>query len=229
MAGVDLVTVASILGHKTLAMTQRCNHLSPAHRLEAVEALSAASKAISRAEEVVRGAGFEAEMRKAVDEATATVAELRSVAATTARATLTDLMAGNFMESMTLRERLKLHDELVRQLRAIGVSEAEVRRAEEMWNRGIGVIFHRGVRHCLEGRTKRSTINVDAGEDLLKASREFQDLLNFSEWKAPSSAEIRAFIEDRNAMNEDVDELLKDFQHFEETGEFRCPKIFENL
>ncbi len=39
MAGVDLLTVASILGHKDLRMTQRYSHLSPQHKLDAVEAL----------------------------------------------------------------------------------------------------------------------------------------------------------------------------------------------
>ncbi len=47
MSGADLPTVASVLGHKTLAMTQRYSHLSPAHRLAAVEALSEALKAAS--------------------------------------------------------------------------------------------------------------------------------------------------------------------------------------
>ena len=44
MAGVDLLTVASILGHKDLRMTQRYSHLSPRHKLEAVEALKKATE-----------------------------------------------------------------------------------------------------------------------------------------------------------------------------------------
>ena len=31
MAGVDLMTVKELMGHKTIAMTQRYAHLSPAH------------------------------------------------------------------------------------------------------------------------------------------------------------------------------------------------------
>jgi len=39
MSGVDLRTVQELLGHKSLAMTMRYSHLSPAHKRRAVEAL----------------------------------------------------------------------------------------------------------------------------------------------------------------------------------------------
>ena len=36
MAGVDLRTVAELMGHKTIQMTMRYAHLAPAHKLAAV-------------------------------------------------------------------------------------------------------------------------------------------------------------------------------------------------
>lgn len=44
-----------------------------------------------------KGAGFEAEMKKAVEDANATIEQLRNVATTSAKATLTSLMADNFL------------------------------------------------------------------------------------------------------------------------------------
>ena len=41
MAGVDLRTVQELMGHKTIAMTLRYSHLSPAHQLDAVQPLNA--------------------------------------------------------------------------------------------------------------------------------------------------------------------------------------------
>jgi integrase len=41
MAGVDLRTVAELMGHKTIQMTMRYAHLAPAHKLAAVERLAA--------------------------------------------------------------------------------------------------------------------------------------------------------------------------------------------
>jgi site-specific recombinase XerD len=42
MRGVDIRTVQELMGHKTLAMTQRYSHLSPAHELDAVQRLTGA-------------------------------------------------------------------------------------------------------------------------------------------------------------------------------------------
>ena len=41
MAGVDLRTVAELMGHKTIQMTMRYAHLAPANKLAAVEKLAA--------------------------------------------------------------------------------------------------------------------------------------------------------------------------------------------
>ena len=41
MAGFDLRTVQDLMGHKMIAMTLRYSHLSPAHKLDAVERLVA--------------------------------------------------------------------------------------------------------------------------------------------------------------------------------------------
>ncbi len=39
MAGVDLISVKELLGHKSLAMTTRYAHLSPSHKRKAVNTL----------------------------------------------------------------------------------------------------------------------------------------------------------------------------------------------
>jgi hypothetical protein len=43
MAGVDLRTVAELMGHKKIQMTMRYAHLAPQHKLDAIERLSSFS------------------------------------------------------------------------------------------------------------------------------------------------------------------------------------------
>jgi hypothetical protein len=51
MNGVDLRTVQELMGHKTIAMTLRYAHLSPAHRLDAVQRLNRPRSATTTATE----------------------------------------------------------------------------------------------------------------------------------------------------------------------------------
>lgn len=176
-----------------------------------------------------KGAGFEAEMKRAVAEANATVKQLREVAATSSEVILTDLMAGNFMSGTTLEKRLNLHDQLIENLKEIGASKKQIEKADEMWRRGVGIIFHRGIHAALEGREKPNEVNTKAEKHILEASRELQELIKFEEWKVPTPKELRKFIEARNVMNPAVDELLKDYEEFLKSGEFKRRNIFVKL
>jgi site-specific recombinase XerD len=44
MAGVDIYTVGTILGHKSLAMTMRYAHLAPEHHAAAIDRLASVSR-----------------------------------------------------------------------------------------------------------------------------------------------------------------------------------------
>lgn len=176
-----------------------------------------------------KGAGFEAEMRQAVEQAHATVEQLRALAAASAESTLTTLMADNFFDGTTLSTRLDLHDRLIRSLEEIGVPNAQVDEADRMWRRGVGVIYHRGIRNSLEGRTHPNHVNFKADPANLEASKLFQDLLHFETWAAPSSSDMRAFIEGRNLMTPALVELLDDYSHFEKTGIIRRRDVFVAL
>jgi hypothetical protein len=164
-----------------------------------------------------KGAGFEAEMKKTIEEANATIEQLRNVAATSAETTLTTLMADSFFDGTTLETRLSLHDRLISNLEEIGVSKAQIENSDAMWKRGVGIIYHRGIGALLKGITSKQVLD------------EFQVLLKFEDWKAPSSNDMRQFIEQKGLMKPEIDELLNDYREFEKTGILRRRDVFVKL
>lgn len=169
-----------------------------------------------------KGAGFEAEMRQAVEEAHATVEQLRTLAATSTESTLTTLMSENFFDGTTLEHRLSMHDKLVDCLRQLGVSQKQIGEARHMWSKGIGIIYHRAIHNALADREEKNP-------ERITAAKEFQELLKFERWDAPSSQEMRAFIQARGLLSEQISQLLSDYAYFEQTGQIKRRDVFVTL
>jgi len=66
MAGVDLVTVKELLGHKTINMTNRYSHLAQEHKAQAVSKLSQRMQADKTATEAQAGTVSE-ELKQAIN------------------------------------------------------------------------------------------------------------------------------------------------------------------
>jgi hypothetical protein len=158
-----------------------------------------------------------------------TLDQLRSIACTNAEAALTDSMASNFMGGVDLKTRLDLNDRIINSLIEIGVSEDNIRNAKKMWSKGICVIYHRGIRNALEGRTSPNKVNMEVSPELRKASSDFQEMLNFSQWEAPSPDEMESFINEKGFMNDTVKELINDYRYFLKTGNIQRRSVFEKL
>lgn len=162
-----------------------------------------------------------AKMRETVIEAHATVDQLRTVAAVTAKASLTDLMSSNFMSGTTLKTRLDLHDSVIAALKSIGASDSAVRDADEMWRRGIGVTYHRAILKRIQQQTTRRTDNDPVSDEKRRAPNEFQELLDFENWLAPTPNVIRAFLTSKDLMTPEISLWIDDYEHFIGTGEIR--------
>tara|TARA_R100001163_G_C5052552_1_gene189195 strand:- start:1006 stop:1692 length:687 start_codon:yes stop_codon:yes gene_type:complete len=171
-----------------------------------------------------KGAGFEAEMKKAVDEANATVKQLRIVALTSVEAALTTLMSSSFLGGTNLDTKIKLHDQLINSLKEIGISDVDINKSCERWHRGVGLIFHRGIRKSIE----KDKFSSEA--EYKKVISEYNNIPSFhSDWSGPSSEELRDFINEKAHMGPETEELLKDYEHYEKTKTFRRRNIFVNL
>ena len=165
----------------------------------------------------------------ALTTAKSTVDQLQNIACFNAEAALTDSMASNFIGGMDLKTRLDLNDRIIDSLIEIGVSEEKIKDAKKMWSKGIGMIYHRGIRNALEGRTEPNTLNIKASPELQTASKEFQETMNFKQWEVLSPDKMESFIEGKGFMNDTVRELISDYRHFLETGNIRRRSVFEQL
>lgn len=125
-----------------------------------------------------------AKMRETIAEATATLDQLRGLATTTARAILTDLMAGSMMGGMGNRKRFELHDSVLSSLRDLKISAEQIRIAETEWKKGVHIIYFRAIRKAI----------TDSQENPHLGS-EFQDTLKFDEWERLHRTKCENFLE----------------------------------
>lgn len=168
-----------------------------------------------------------AKMKEKIEEASATIDQLREVATTNSEATLTDLIAGSFMGSMSLKKRLELHDSIIEALKGIGASESQILTAENDWKKGINIIYQRAIRQAVEEREDPSVINTKATEEQKKACSEIQELQNFDKWETPSPSQIRTILKKYKIESNSVDKWVCDYEHFLDNNEIKNREDFE--
>jgi hypothetical protein len=83
-----------------------------------------------------------ARMKEKIEEANATIEQLREIAAATTGATLTDMMAGRYVGGMSLSKMLDIHDSLIQTLRGIGISPEKLNEIENDWRKGISITYY---------------------------------------------------------------------------------------
>ncbi len=169
-----------------------------------------------------------AKMKEKIEEASATIDQLREVATTNSEATLTDLMAGSFMGGMSLKKRLELHDSIIDALKGIGASELQISNAESDWRKGVCIIYQRAIRQAVEQRPEPSQINTNATEEQTKAGTEIHELQNFEKWETPSPSQIRNILKKYNIDSEAAEKWASDYEHFLENNEIRNREAFES-
>jgi hypothetical protein len=164
---------------------------------------------------------IKAEMKKELEQAKATVEQLQDIAITTSEATLTNLMASSFMGGMTLRQKIGLHDKIIKTLKNIDVESEKVNKSEEIWRKGIALIYHRYIRVRTALYKSPHTVNFNAPENNKRAGEELEKLLDFSNWIAPSPEKIREVLNKHNIELDEVNNLVDDYAYFLKYNEVR--------
>jgi hypothetical protein len=165
-----------------------------------------------------------AKMKEKIDEVDKVLKQLREAVTVTSHATLTDLMAGGMMGSMTLGKRLEIHENIILNLRAIGASEEQVAMAEKDWIKAISIIYVQIIRNTIEERESPNTVNFKTPDNKKQASLEIDKLEDFSNWQMPTPYQIRAILESHTIKEPPVDLWVNDYEHFLNNNEICRPE-----
>jgi hypothetical protein len=166
-----------------------------------------------------------AKMKVTLEEAAATIDQVRNLAVAVARVASTDLMAGGFMGSMTLEMRLDLRDELIAQLHALGLNKKQIEDATANSTRAIAIIYHRTIHHAIERRKVPHSVE-GVPPELQEIGSRFEKLVQFDSWRVPSSDKVQKFVVANNVNTDEVKHWTSDYDHFMRTGEIRRRELF---
>ena len=156
-----------------------------------------------------KGAGFEAEMQKVVDEAYASIAQVREITCATAEVSLSHLIESCFWGNLSFNKKLNLHDNLIDKLKNIKATDQQIQNVNKIWNKGILIIYHRGLKNQIKQDFNPSQEIID----------EFDRLQNFELFEIKSLDIHKNFILDKGLINDKIEHLLNDFKYFEQTNE----------
>jgi hypothetical protein len=155
---------------------------------------------------------LKARMRETIAEAAATVEQLRAVGAAIARVVLTDMMAGSFLGGINNARRFDLHDEIMAQIDAIGVTKHQREQMESEWKKGVHWIYSRAVGKHAGGAN----------------AEKWNAMGDFDSWRAPTPNQMEKFFADVgiSPIPEAAVNWIADYRHFLQTNEIRNRALF---
>jgi hypothetical protein len=181
--------------------------------------------------------GLSAKMRATLAEAAATIDQLRALATSTARSSLTQSMAGLLgPRTMQISERLRLDLKVIDELRRLEATDAQMREARELWDRGVGVLFGRQLhslmdieafaRHRAELSPPDNTHYV-GDRPIHRARAELMGAIDFENWYAPAAQDLRDLCASAEGIVPGADELLAAYESFERAGTLDRPELLD--
>lgn len=163
---------------------------------------------------------LKAELRAKITEASATVDQLRTIAAALTGFVLSEAAASWFQDGQPADGQLELADECGKALDRIGVSAEDNTRARERWDIGVAMVFAREIANEVE-RVKRGGKTI--AMEIAPASPIF---MSMRPWHASRPEEIEAELKKRELIVGDVAELIADYKQFVADGTLRRRDVF---
>jgi hypothetical protein len=158
----------------------------------------------------IKGAGFEAEMREAINEAYATIEKLQDIAVKLSEPIVTEVtMHNRMMQYIPLKYRFEQIKEIESSLHNLGVAKEKIDKTTEF--------FYSVYR---EDHIKKIVYAIAQDKDAPDALQE--KLEKYKEGEIPVKFHMAQFISDSEYVpNHEVEELIKDSEHYEQERNFR--------
>jgi hypothetical protein len=167
-----------------------------------------------------------AKMLATLQEANATVDQLRALAVVSAAAQLASLSEAFFGWANGNRARLvHLAGEIIDSLRQLGVSEAEIATAVDPWRRSMSCVYHRYVKAYVSRADRRPGVTFSEPAQAA-ALAELKSAMDFDTRSAASPAKLREILARHGMLTDDMREWLDDYDVFLDTGAIRRPAVF---
>lgn len=167
-----------------------------------------------------KGAGIEAKLNKAVNDANATIEELRELAVSLAEPTLTLItMENRMLEYIPLGSKIQMKEEIVNSLKKLNVADSKIQETTKFMDNTIINDHLQKIKYFFENKKIDKQIQKDYEEKfLVYESLTKHDILH---------KKLTEFLKERNLMDETISSYLEDLKYFIEHKKLRRPEDWQ--
>lgn len=170
---------------------------------------------------------LKAKLRATLNEAAATVEQLRSIGVELSSAVLSMMIGSEVASDVGLKAKIDLHKRIVKCLSELGVSQEQQEAAQSDWRIGISWLYIRLMRSIVEGRELFDRPNRNASEAQQAASAELLDMAPLGSTQMPPPVKVREVFARHSIKNAELNLWVDDYEKFYNT--LTIPRVEEFL
>ncbi len=176
--------------------------------------------------ESFKGGGIEARLRGVVDEANATLSQVRELAQITAKISLADMGMGNFLSGMPVESQFRYRQELAGALAGLGVSEAKLYRIDALWLSAVQQMYFNAIEECV---TERLSCDAFAENEKKEKIEDMRNVCEGIRASAAHSLPLKEWLVSYSFNEGDVAIMMSELLEYERSRKFpEGSRLFAN-
>lgn len=164
----------------------------------------------------IKAAGFEAELKRAVEEAYATTSSVKKLALELTEAIIGIVAAEGRWGGMGLRRKLQVIEGIDHSLKSLGFDERDIKSAHKVFDDYL--LFDHG-RAIVDAMLKAENFDKSARERL-------NGMVRYEGLQVPTPEEFQATAGELDCSTPEVSESIEDLRYFRANKELRRPKAW---